>query len=243
MTAILRLPCTEDGSWDWQQQAACRGSGTSLFFHPENERGTARENREAKAKQVCMGCPVQSECAAHALAAHEPYGVWGGLTETERTDMLNNPAGNAEPHPQEIHKNLLELVPFAIVRHYELDNQMWDLVVPLLAPSHMGRPVRDRRQVVNGILWKLSTRSAWRDMPSRYGPWKTVYERFRRWSADGTWDRLLARVQAHPDLATELDWSVECVASPPTASARVAATTAQQSSRNTSREYVLTRAS
>ncbi|SBU94222.1 Putative transposase of IS4/5 family (DUF4096), partial [Streptomyces sp. Ncost-T6T-1] len=53
----------------------------------------------------------------------------------------------------------------------------------------MGRPVRDRRQVLDGILWKLSTGAAWRDLPERYGPWKTVYERFRRWSADGTWDR------------------------------------------------------
>jgi transposase len=70
------------------------------------------------------------------------------------------------------------------------------VIEPLLAPPRMGRPVRDRRQVLNGILWKLSTGAAWRDLPERYGPWKTVYERFRRWSADGTWDRLLAHVQA-----------------------------------------------
>ncbi len=85
------------------------------------------------------------------------------------------------------------------------------MIGPLLAPPRMGRPVRDRRQVLNGILWKLSTGAAWRDLPERYGPWKTVYERFRRWSADGTWDLLLAHVQQHPDAVGEVDRSIVCV--------------------------------
>lgn len=85
------------------------------------------------------------------------------------------------------------------------------MIEPLLAPPRMGRPVRDRRQVVNGVLWKLSTGAAWRDLPERYGPWKTVYERFRRWSADGTWDRLLAHVQQHSDAVGAVDWTVACV--------------------------------
>ncbi len=65
--------------------------------------------------------------------------------------------------------------------------------------------------MVNGILWKLSTGAAWRDLPERYGPWKTVYERFRRWSADGTWDGLLAHVQQHSDAVGAVDWTVACV--------------------------------
>ncbi|GHI12455.1 transposase [Streptomyces virginiae] len=98
-----------------------------------------------------------------------------------------------------------------MVRRHELTDQAWAVIEPLLAPSRMGRPVRDRRQVLNGILWKLSTGAAWRDLPERYGPWKTVYERFRRWSADGTWDRLLAHVQQHSDAIGEVDWSIVCV--------------------------------
>ncbi|BFP50198.1 hypothetical protein SCMC78_73760 [Streptomyces sp. CMC78] len=92
-----------------------------------------------------------------------------------------------------------------------MTDQAWAVVGPLLAPPRMGRPVRDRRQVLNGILWKLSTGAAWRDLPERYGPWKTVYERFRRWSADGTWDRLLAHVQQHSDAVGEVDWTLVCV--------------------------------
>ena len=44
--------------------------------------------REAAAKEVCMRCPVRAECATHALAVREPYGVWGGLTEDEREEMM-----------------------------------------------------------------------------------------------------------------------------------------------------------
>jgi transposase len=103
------------------------------------------------------------------------------------------------------------VVGLLVVRRHELTDESWVVIEPLLAPPRMGRPVRDRRQVVNGILWKLSTGAAWRDLPERYGPWKTVYERFRRWSADGTWDRLLAHVQQHCDAVGAVDWTVVCV--------------------------------
>lgn len=58
---------------------------------------------------------------------------------------------------------------------------------------------RDHHPVVNGILHRVRTGVQRRDLPERYGPWKTVYERHRRWSADGTWERLLQQVQAQAD--------------------------------------------
>jgi transposase len=48
----------------------------------------------------------------------------------------------------------------------------------------------------------------WRDLPERYGPWQTCYERFRRWQADGTWQRLLAHAQTKSDAVGEIDWEV-----------------------------------
>jgi transposase len=62
--------------------------------------------------------------------------------------------------------------------------------------------------VVNGILWKLSTGVLWRDLPERYGLGQTCYERFRRWQADGTWQRLLAHAQTRSDAIGEVDWEV-----------------------------------
>lgn len=83
-----RLPVPVTTVWDWQMLGACRGMDSTVFFHPEGERGPARASREAEAKQVCRTCPVLDECRAHALAVHEPYGVWGGLSESEREEII-----------------------------------------------------------------------------------------------------------------------------------------------------------
>ncbi len=88
MSELSRLPGPVAERWDWQLQAACRGQDVESFFHPDNERGAARVAREEAAKAVCSACPVIAECLAHALAVREPYGVWGGLGEAERQDLL-----------------------------------------------------------------------------------------------------------------------------------------------------------
>lgn len=62
--------------------------------------------------------------------------------------------------------------------------------------------------MINGILHRVRTGVQWRDLPERYGPWKTIYERHRLWSADGTWRRLLWQVQAAADAAGEIDWDI-----------------------------------
>lgn len=88
MAATARLPKPVSEAWHWQLQAACRDVNTSRFFHPENERGSARDNRERRAKSICHTCPVMRQCRAHALKSREPYGVWGGLGERERRDLI-----------------------------------------------------------------------------------------------------------------------------------------------------------
>ena len=84
MADISRLPGPTADIWDWQLSGACRGEDPDAFFHPEGERGPAREARERAAKAVCAACPVLTQCAAHALAVREPYGVWGGMSEDDR---------------------------------------------------------------------------------------------------------------------------------------------------------------
>ncbi len=88
MADTRRLPTPVTTIWDWQMRGSCRGMDSAFFFHPEGERGPARARREARAKQVCAGCPVLEECGAHALSVHEPYGVWGGLSESERDEII-----------------------------------------------------------------------------------------------------------------------------------------------------------
>lgn len=51
-------------------------------------------------------------------------------------------------------------------------------------------------------------RGSVRDLPDRFGPWQTVYERFARWDADGTWARLLEHVQVREDAVGRVEWTV-----------------------------------
>jgi transposase len=86
----------------------------------------------------------------------------------------------------------------------------WERLRPLLPPraAGRGRPRADDRLIVEGILWRLATGAPWRDLPERFGPWKTAYSRFRRWQRAGVWDRVLAALQADGDARGELDWSL-----------------------------------
>ncbi len=87
MTDTRRLPKPVANEWDWQLQGSCQGLNSSVFFHPDGERGSARSRRADRAKAICLRCPVLEQCRRHALSAREPYGVWGGLTEEERREL------------------------------------------------------------------------------------------------------------------------------------------------------------
>ena len=91
----------------------------------------------------------------------------------------------------------------------ELTDAAWAVLQPLLPPNgRRGKQWKDHRLVLNGILWRLRTGAPWRDLPPRYGPYQSVYDRFVRWRRDGTWDRLLAQVQTKSDAAGEVVWEV-----------------------------------
>lgn len=96
-------------------------------------------------------------------------------------------------------------------RRHELSDAEWARLQPLLPSAKPGRPRKDDRLVINGILWKLATGAPWRDLPERYGPWPSVYTRFRRWTVAGVWDQILAAVQRHADAGGQLDWDVHFV--------------------------------
>jgi WhiB family redox-sensing transcriptional regulator len=81
-----------DSEWEWQLRAACRGIDSAVFFAPTGEPRRDRRTREIAAKTVCTSCPVRTACLKHALAVREPYGVWGGLTETERQTLRRTSA-------------------------------------------------------------------------------------------------------------------------------------------------------
>jgi transposase len=96
-----------------------------------------------------------------------------------------------------------------MVRRGEITDRAWHQIEPLLPEyGQSGGQWRDHRTIINGILWKLRTGSPWRDLPQRYGPWQTCFDRFNRWRRDGTWDRLLAHAQTKNDAVGEVEWEV-----------------------------------
>ncbi len=60
--------------------------------------------------------------------------------------------------------------------------------------------------MINGICWVKRTGAPWRDLPERYGPWRTAQIRFRRWAEDGTWARLKQHVIALAEADGDIDW-------------------------------------
>lgn len=96
------------------------------------------------------------------------------------------------------------------MRRRDLSDEQWAALAPHLPPQRAktGRPAKDHRLMVEGIVHRLRTGVPWRDLPERYGPWESVHTRFRRWREAGVWDRALAALQAEADARGDLDWSL-----------------------------------
>jgi transposase len=99
------------------------------------------------------------------------------------------------------------------MNRYDLTTEQWERLEPLLPPRkpNTGRPNHDHRTIINGIFWILRTGAPWRDLPERYGSWKTVSSRFYRWRQAGVWDRILAALQTDAAAAGQLDWTIHFV--------------------------------
>jgi putative transposase len=82
----------------------------------------------------------------------------------------------------------------------QLDERQWKRVAEFLGGERgRGRPALDDRRFVEAVLWWRRTGVPWRDLPDAFGPWKTVFNRFDRWSKNGKWDRLFAAVRTDVD--------------------------------------------
>jgi transposase len=92
---------------------------------------------------------------------------------------------------------------------YDLTDFEWSVIQPLLPRKRRGVKPQNNRRVLNGIFWVLRAGAPWRDMPERYGPYTTAYNRFDRWRKAGIWDRLMdAIVKAHGGRVQMIDSSL-----------------------------------
>ena len=109
---------------------------------------------------------------------------------------------------------------------HQLTGEQWTIVEPVVVPkkaARTGRPPRDRREMLDGILWILRTGAPWRDLPERFGPWKTVYDYYADWRASGVFDRILEMLQIRLDQDGKIDWDLWCIDGSNVRAARCAA--------------------
>ncbi|ELP68483.1 transposase, IS4 family [Streptomyces turgidiscabies Car8] len=90
----------------------------------------------------------------------------------------------------------------------DLSDEQWSVLEPLLPVGGLGRPVRNRRLLIDGVRWRVRTGVPWRDLPVEYGHWQTVYGLFRRWQREGVWAGILTALQARADAAGLIVWEV-----------------------------------
>ena len=80
-----------------------------------------------------------------------------------------------------------------MIRRYELSEEEWKHIESLLPPERTGkrgRPAKDNRTMLNGMVWLARSGASWRDLPERYGPWESVYARFCKWRDEGLFQRV-----------------------------------------------------
>lgn len=75
--------------WAWQEQGLCREVTSDIFFYEEQERGSEKQSRISQAKAVCSICPVKQKCLDFSIRTNQTHGIWGGLTQDERKEMLD----------------------------------------------------------------------------------------------------------------------------------------------------------
>jgi len=90
-----------------------------------------------------------------------------------------------------------------MTKRYEVTNEEWERIAPLLPPQDpggKGRPPKDHRVMLNGMLWIDRSGAQWRNMPECYGKWQAVYARFRKWTNDGVFEAIHRTLSAEPDM-------------------------------------------
>ena len=92
---------------------------------------------------------------------------------------------------------------------YELTDNEWTAIRPMLPNEPRGVPRVNDRRVLNGIFWVLRSGAPWRDLPDEFGPYTTCYNRFVRWRRAGVWGRIMdALATAHDASVQMIDTSI-----------------------------------
>ena len=95
------------------------------------------------------------------------------------------------------------------MRRHELNDSEWERIRPLLGRRSGPPSKRGDRDFINAVVWRVRTGVQWRDLPERFGSWKTVYNRFHRWAHTGQWEAIFKELRLEvDDLGSLVDASI-----------------------------------
>lgn len=98
------------------------------------------------------------------------------------------------------------------MRRHALSDDQWSKIKRFFPRYDVpGGQWKDHRLMMDGIMWVKCTGAPWRDLPERFGPWQTVYSRFRRWVRSGLFSKIIAELQSDLDEAGVIDWDLFCI--------------------------------
>ena len=89
------------------------------------------------------------------------------------------------------------------MKRYEISNKEWERIKDILPPERTGkkgRPEKNNRSMLNGMLWIARTGAQWREIPECYGPWQSVYASFRKWQEIGIWEKIFHMLSSDADM-------------------------------------------
>jgi len=120
----------------------------------------------------------------------------------------------------------------AKLERHVLTDQEWEQIAPLV-PRKLkgGRPPRDAREMLDGMLWLLRSGAPWRDLSQEFGPWQTVYDYFNAWRRKGVLERIARRLRFELDKAGQIDWDLWCVDSTAVRAAKAASGASKRGAR------------
>lgn len=85
---------------------------------------------------------------------------------------------------------------------YEITNEQWERIEKLLPQPHTGkgRPAKDNHIMLNGMMWIARSGAQWRELPEKYGPWQTVYSKYRKWKREGVLEKVFKALSEDADM-------------------------------------------
>jgi len=194
---------SEESGADWWEVTDQQWEGLASIFPAEDSNRRGKKTKSDRQMLNAILCKLRTRCIWVDLP--EKYGSWRTVIERYRKwrgdgtlrlvfEALGEPWQLLEEEPEKQPEKTapeLERTP----EWWELTDEQWTQVAPLLGPEQPGGRSRSNRQMLNALLYREYTNCPWRDLPREFGAWRTVHERYSRWKREGELEQVFAKLK------------------------------------------------